>query len=92
MPSLYLNRYMRGHCGQQIAESAKPSFERLRRARDTVRYFYLLSPENSPDEATGALTTSRKAVEAVERLVETDPPSCLVTSGTGTMGALATVS
>lgn len=53
---------------------AKPTFERLRRTRHAAQYFDPASAELSADDSVWALATSRTVVEAVERLLATDPP------------------
>lgn len=53
-----------------IGRAARP----LRRTRHAAQYFDPSSAEISRDDAAWALTTSRGVVEAVERLLGTDPP------------------
>ena len=53
---------------------SKPTFERLRRTRHAAQYFDPSSAEISPDDAAWALATARAVVEAVERLLTTEPP------------------
>ena len=62
-----------GMFAKQIPGFAKPTFERLRRTRHTAQYFDPSSAEISQDDATWALTISRKVVEAVEHLLAADP-------------------
>ena len=59
---------------KQIHGLAKPTFERLRRIRHSAQYFDPSSAEISRDDVAWALSTARAVVEAVERLLETDPP------------------
>jgi hypothetical protein len=61
--------------GSSIAGFAKPTFERLRRTRHAAQYFDPDSPEISEDDSRWALTISRAVVEAVEHLLESDPPA-----------------
>ena len=63
-----------GQFSKAIPGLAKPTFERLRRTRHAAQYFDPSSAEISRDDAAWALTTSRTVVEAVERLLGTDPP------------------
>lgn len=63
-----------GQFAKAIPGLAKPTFERLRRTRHAAQYFDPSSAEISRDDAAWALTTSRTVVEAVERLLGTDPP------------------
>jgi hypothetical protein len=58
----------------QIPGFAKPTFQRLRRTRHAAQYFDPSSAEISADDSAWALSTARTVVEAVERLLATDPP------------------
>jgi uncharacterized protein (UPF0332 family) len=60
---------------EQIPGFAKPTFEHLRRTRHAAQYFDPFSAEISADDSTWALSTARTVVEAVERLLASDPPS-----------------
>jgi HEPN domain len=61
--------------GSRIAGFAKPTFERLRRTRHAAQYFDPDSAEISEDDSRWALEISRAVVEAVEHLLESDPPA-----------------
>ena len=63
-----------GQYAKLIPGFAKPTFERLRRTRHAAQYFDPSSAEISADDSVWALVTSRAVVEAVERLLATDPP------------------
>ena len=67
-----------GQYAKLIPGFAKPTFERLRRTRHAAQYFDPSSAEISADDAAWALSTSRTVVEAVERLLTTDPPDLFV--------------
>lgn len=60
--------------GSTIPEFAKPTFERLRRTRHAAQYFDPSSAEISVDDSLWALGKARAVVDAVERLLATDPP------------------
>ena len=60
--------------GSMIPEFAKPAFERLRRTRHAAQYFDPSSAEISADDSLWALGKARAVVDAVERLLATDPP------------------
>lgn len=53
---------------------ATPTFEYLRRTRHAAQYFDPSNAEISPDDLEWALSTARDVVEAVEKLLATDPP------------------
>lgn len=63
-----------GQYAKLIPGFAKPTFERLRRTRHAAQYFDPSSAEISAEDSEWALTTSQTVVEAVERLLATDPP------------------
>ena len=58
----------------RVAGLAKPTFDRLRRARHAAQYFDPTSPEISADDLAWALSTAQTVVEAVSTLLSTDPP------------------
>jgi uncharacterized protein (UPF0332 family) len=64
-----------GQYAKPIPGFAKPTFERLRRTRHAAQYFDPTSAEISADDAVWALSISRTVVEAVGRLLESDPPA-----------------
>jgi HEPN domain len=63
-----------GQYSKLVPGFAKPTFERLRRTRHAAQYFDPSSPEISSDDAAWALETARSVVDAVERVLATDPP------------------
>jgi hypothetical protein len=63
--------------GAAIPGFAKPTFERLRRTRHSAQYFDPDSAEISEDDSLWALATSRAVVDAVEQLLESNPPELL---------------
>lgn len=60
--------------GATIPGFAKPTFERLRRTRHAAQYFDPDSAEISEGDSLWALATSRAVVDAVEQLLESNPP------------------
>jgi hypothetical protein len=58
----------------RIVEFAKPTFERLRRTRHMAQYFDPSASDITDDDASWALSVAQRAVAAVRRLVEDDPP------------------
>ena len=58
----------------RITEFAKPTFERLRRTRHMAQYFDPSASDITDDDAGWALAVAQRAVAAVRRLVDDDPP------------------
>ncbi len=58
----------------QIPGFAKPTFDRFRRSRHSAQYFDPSSAEISADDSAWALSMARNVVNAVGRLMASDPP------------------
>lgn len=61
-----------------ITTYAKPTFERFRRTRHAAQYFDPSAPPIERDDAEWALQTSRRAIDAVQALLASNPPGLFV--------------
>lgn len=61
-----------------ITTYAKPTFERFRRTRHAAQYFDPSAPPIERGDAEWALQTSRRAVDAVQALLASNPPGLFV--------------
>jgi uncharacterized protein (DUF427 family) len=60
--------------GGEILAFAKPTFERLRRARHSAQYFDPSAPSLTVSDATWAIEKAKEALSKVKALLAASPP------------------